>query len=984
MSSWSWRNLIPAGTLGGGQNQAANAALGAGGLDGIDGLSDWTEIPDNPFDLPNMLGLENFGNTCYVNSVMQALWFCDPFRESILAYLSATASEQLANADDAAIEGPVAGPSSGVSPSKNAQQKRETTETVSLLGALQTLFEHMGMASTSTQSGAQSQSTEASQAGQQPAPSSNLGGTLSRKVSARPGTGGARGAANSMTSTSSAGSGLAANASGTTGSGPNATGQSASVSSNVLVPDADIKAFLLALKKSNILFDSTAHQDAHELLNHVLNAIGDDIVNETRARKGIETVQNGRHTVLDVTPGNKTFVHRLFEGVLTNETRCLTCETVTSRDESFLDLSLDIERNMSVSACLQQFSASEMLCARNKFFCDTCSGLQEAEKRMKIKKQPNVLALHLKRFKYEESMGRFVKLAYRVVFPMELRLNNISDDADEPDKLYRLYGLIVHIGQGPHHGHYVAILRISTRWFLFDDETIRIIDEEDIARYYGDAAGPGSAYVLFYQAVDLDLESLGLPNLYQMRLESARKRREDKRSAQAPPLKRSASQEAQTEAMANAFALPSRTGTPAEGKSSLFSRRAFNLSSSSSHAAAPVAGVGLAGATAALGTPHDAVSPLPESGKSSWLSSLRPRKASVSTAQPSPSSTTLSPSAQPNANGVRDLPATSPVKAGSKARDGQDQSDSAPPMISSSPSHLEDGEDARSVATSSAASGPHMQVPGEAHLSRQRSPARSAHSDQSGPRTASPHPPPLPSAEDGAPTTSARSQPSRANTAGAAWAPADRPLSKKEQNFIAKQSSRRASLGTSSVNSAGAGSMAPASQPMGMSSSSSSSHRLFSGLGIGSPPRKGAPVQGVTSPSDASPASETGAHRPVSATEAKSVDGGLHNGGSGLGSRMFGSVGARGRRASVRRPTTAGPTVHAPPAGTGVQAAAAAAAPSAVTSSPPTQDVDSVGVGPAPGIASTNSGAQLGRRRTTLSRAFGLMRGAKDKDAEKG
>lgn len=76
-----------------------------------------------------------------------------------------------------------------------------------------------------------------------------------------------------------------------------------------------------------------------------------------------------------------TLVHRLFEGVLTSETRCLTCETVSSRDESFLDLSIDIEQNSSVTACLRQFSASEMLCQKNKFFCDGCCDLQEAEKR---------------------------------------------------------------------------------------------------------------------------------------------------------------------------------------------------------------------------------------------------------------------------------------------------------------------------------------------------------------------------------------------------------------------------------------------------------------------------------------------------------------------------------------------------------------------------------------------------------------------------
>ncbi|CAF0834564.1 unnamed protein product [Rotaria sordida] len=32
------------------------------------------------------LGLVNFGNTCYCNSVLQALYFCKPFRERVLNY----------------------------------------------------------------------------------------------------------------------------------------------------------------------------------------------------------------------------------------------------------------------------------------------------------------------------------------------------------------------------------------------------------------------------------------------------------------------------------------------------------------------------------------------------------------------------------------------------------------------------------------------------------------------------------------------------------------------------------------------------------------------------------------------------------------------------------------------------------------------------------------------------------------------------------
>ena len=65
---------------------------------------------------------------------------------------------------------------------------------------------------------------------------------------------------------------------------------------------------------------------------------------------------------------------------------------------------------------------------------------------MKIKRLPNVLALHLKRFKHNWDEDKYIKLGYRVAFPLELRLFNTADDAEDPDRLFQLFSFVVHIG----------------------------------------------------------------------------------------------------------------------------------------------------------------------------------------------------------------------------------------------------------------------------------------------------------------------------------------------------------------------------------------------------------------------------------------------------------------------------------------------------------------------------------------------------------
>lgn len=332
-------------------------------------------------------GLVNFGNTCYCNSVLQALYFCKPFREKVLQY--------------------------------KAQQKRNKE---TLLSCLADLFYNIA--------------------------------TQKKRV-------------------------------------------------GTIAP----KKFITRLRKENELFDNYMQQDAHEFLNYLLNTIA-DLLQEKQNEKNQVKTKVSRQNSLDsnTSKSEPTWVHDIFQGTLTNETRCLNCETISSKDEDFLDLSVDVDQNTSITHCLRGFSDTETLCSEHKYYCENCCSKQEAQKRMRVKKLPLILALHLKRFKYMEQLNRYTKLSYRVVFPLELRLFNTSHDAYNPDRMYDLVAVVIHCGSGPNRGHYISIVKSHGLWLLFDDDIVDKIDATAIEDFYGLTSdiqkNSESGYILFYQSRD--------------------------------------------------------------------------------------------------------------------------------------------------------------------------------------------------------------------------------------------------------------------------------------------------------------------------------------------------------------------------------------------------------------------------------------------------------------------------------------------------
>jgi len=248
------------------------------------------------------------------------------------------------------------------------------------------------------------------------------------------------------------------------------------------------------------MFRGDMHQDSHEFLNWFLNEINETLQKKDKKKDGKEMTSPTPNPKLK----RKTWLEEIFEGVVTTQTKCLTCQTTTERDEPFLDLGIDLEQNTSISYCIKNFSNAEVLKDDDKFHCDKCKGLHDAEKKVLIKNLPNTLIIHLKRFKYDDQLKRLVKLNYKVAFPSDIRVEANKETGSY--KYYDLYGVVIHIGPGLNYGHYVSAIKTNNKWLLFDDEYVTLLDERQLANYFGHSTHTKAAYLLFYQAVSEEKE----------------------------------------------------------------------------------------------------------------------------------------------------------------------------------------------------------------------------------------------------------------------------------------------------------------------------------------------------------------------------------------------------------------------------------------------------------------------------------------------
>ncbi|XP_066497648.1 ubiquitin carboxyl-terminal hydrolase 43 [Hoplias malabaricus] len=170
------------------------------------------------------------------------------------------------------------------------------------------------------------------------------------------------------------------------------------------------------------------------------------------------------------------------------------------------------QHNCTLDECFQLYTKEEQLAPDDAWKCPHCKQLQQGMVQMSLWTLPDILILHLKRFR--QVAERRNKLSTLVRFPLTAldmaphvvkRSNNTrfppgwkhqsqrhESAQHAQDFLYDLYAVCNHHG-GMHGGHYTAYCRNSVdgQWYGYDDSTVEPVPEGEVCTR--------SAYILFYQ-----------------------------------------------------------------------------------------------------------------------------------------------------------------------------------------------------------------------------------------------------------------------------------------------------------------------------------------------------------------------------------------------------------------------------------------------------------------------------------------------------
>ena len=244
-----------------------------------------------------------------------------------------------------------------------------------------------------------------------------------------------------------------------------------------------------------------------------------------------ENVSSDDEDIASLPSSRVSWVSELFEGTLTSQTCCLECEEKSSREETFLDISVPVTVTaeqvdvleelkcapVSLSWSISQYASSEMLCGRDKYWCDCCHHFTEGRRTLYFSKLPKIMTIHLNRFSHKWYQSRFSigKTVGNIAIPLHLSFSQwcLPSSNSSTQRVYELYAIVLHTGSSCTSGHYTAVVKAtysslppsqgSSNWLLFNDDRTTLLSQKSFLSMISplSTSSSSSPYILFYTYV---------------------------------------------------------------------------------------------------------------------------------------------------------------------------------------------------------------------------------------------------------------------------------------------------------------------------------------------------------------------------------------------------------------------------------------------------------------------------------------------------
>ncbi|XP_055837902.1 ubiquitin carboxyl-terminal hydrolase 20 [Episyrphus balteatus] len=295
-------------------------------------------------------------------------------------------------------------------------------------------------------------------------------------------------------------------------------------------------------EQSSLFEDSFTQNKHYSSLSFIYNSsLSSRVSTPYGYRTNISANNYNPNNDIVVSVAQRSIISDVFDGKLLSSVQCLTCDRISTREETFQDLSLPIPHrdyvnvlhhaqnthnnirshsgamcneqlksdgwfcwvwnvvrswlwgpSVTLHDCMASFFSADELKGDNMYSCSKCNKLRTGVKYSRVLDLPEALCVHLKRFRHDLSYSS--KISSYIHFPLvgfDMR-PYLHKDCKSNVSLYNLVSVICHHGTVG-GGHYTCFAKndLTGNWYEFDDQHVTEVSADVVQNC--------QAYVLFYQ-----------------------------------------------------------------------------------------------------------------------------------------------------------------------------------------------------------------------------------------------------------------------------------------------------------------------------------------------------------------------------------------------------------------------------------------------------------------------------------------------------